>query len=209
MLSQPTWGNAASSVGNSVRGLWLLKNVPPKKPEAEAAIIEDANQLKEAASQGGILGISPSVPWMQMVGEFAKPQNAANAAALIPANIEHFAGNYVNIILGGALFTIFTGHPKRTAASVILNQGLILAPVTVFDAASQALNKVEAHPFFKTVTATWLRYVALFGVQGFIVLLMILSRRGRVGLVLGNLLALAHATAKTKKGIADELINRN
>jgi len=108
-MSQPTWGNAASSVGNSVRGLWLLKNVPPKTPEAEAAIIEDANHLKEAASQGGILGISPSVPWTQMVGEFAKPQNAA---ALIPANIEQFSGNYVNTILGGALFTLFAGHPK-------------------------------------------------------------------------------------------------
>jgi len=90
-----------------------------------------------------------------------------------------------------------------------LNQGLILAPVTTFEPASQRLNKVEAHPFFKKITATWLRYLALFGVQGFLFLLMILSRRGRVGLVMGILLTSAHATAKTKKGIGDDVISRN
>merc|ERR1711871_201259 len=100
---------------------------------------------------GGILGILPSSPWLQMISDFAKPKNPG---VRIPANLERFSGNYVNIVLGGALFSIFIGHPRRTAVALALNNALVSAPATTFEAGTEQLHKVEKFAFLKRVTPT-------------------------------------------------------
>jgi len=193
--AEATWSKASSALGNSARDLWLLKNVPPKSVEAEGEITKQLESLKDAVAKGGILGINPSLPWQQMISEFAKPKNPM---ARIPSNLERFSGNYLNIVLGGALFSIFVGHPKRTAVALALNGAVAFTPSTAFDAPTQQLHKFEKVAFLKRITPAWLHYACTLNVQGFIFLLAVLSRRGRIGMLLGNFLVLAHATFKTR-----------
>lgn len=169
----------------SLNDVWLRRNMPPKRSEEDAS--QELARFKTAVSQGGVLGIPPSVPWPKMAGDFEMP---ADPVARISSNIKVFSGNYVSMLAGAALLASLVHHPRRTAFGLALN-GAAFASDAAAEQLAEQLHKMASA--WRGLTPTWLRYASALGGQGFIVLLAVLSRRGRRGLFLGSLLVLAHA----------------
>lgn len=183
--------DAKAALIASMRGLWLLKQVPHKlRIDAEKAS-EEVESLIDAMKQGGISGVSP-LPWSQMFGDFANPEDPM---ARICSNIKCFSSNYLNVVVASALFNTLIRYPKRTAVGLVLNAS-VFASNSAFEAPADQLCKMEMFPFLRTLTAIKLKYFTACAGQGFLCLLVLLSRRGCAGAFLGSLLVLAHAAFK-------------
>lgn len=183
---------ARAALRTAISELWLLENVVPKQDKKE-----QIERLKLAVRSGGLLGVVPSLPWSQMRGDFAVP---TDPMMRLSSNAERFSGNYLNVIIAGALFTTFIRNPARISALLACNGFATLAPSSVYE---DALKILRTHfSFLRKFTAADLQYASVWIAQVFLALAHVLSRRGRRGFFIGSMLVCAHAALLPKAEIA-------
>lgn len=176
---------ARAALRTAISELWLLENAVPKQDKEE-----QIERLKTAVRSGGLLGVVPSLPWSQMRGDFAVP---TDPMMRLSSNLERFSGNYLNVIIAGALFTTFIRNPARISALLACNGFATLAPSSVYEDALKILRTHFSSSFLRKFTAAELQYASVWIAQVFLALAHVLSRRGRRGFFIGSLLACAHA----------------
>lgn len=196
-MSDVQMAKARAALRTAISELWLLENAVPKRDKD--AQHDQIEVMKTAVKKGCLFGVLPSKPWIQMYGDFAVPTDPVSK---VSSNVVLFSGNYLNVIIAGALFTTFVRKPARISALLACNAFATLAPKSMYEDFLNILRTHFSSSFLKTFPATKLQYATVWKAQFFLALAQLFSRHGRRGFLIGSVLSCAHAALLARPGDA-------
>lgn len=160
-------------------------------------------ELLTSFLSGMLAGVPLSQPWNEFWGEMQPPDHPARR---VPSNIERYAGNYVNIIFGGALFMTCLHHPILVGVICFAQAIALLAPPEFFDVSVLRLRRYGGG--YMPVGGAWLRFRFTLTANLALWLLLLLAP-ARFGALIGVLLVLTHAFLRKRPWIeiAKERLN--